>query len=81
MAGLTITWAALVALALATTLLAGQPGSLPVAGLLLLAWLKARLILGRFLHLASAPGWLAGFCLPLALWLALLGGLHALALR
>ena len=75
---LTKTWGALVGLTLITTLLASLDGRLAMAGLLMLAWLKARLILGGFLHLKSAPGWLTAFTLPLAMWLALMAALLAL---
>lgn len=71
------TWGLLVGLTLATTALAAFDGRLVAAGLLALAWVKARTILGGFLHLKSAPGWLAAFMLPLALWLAALAALLA----
>ena len=67
------TWALLIILTLATVALAGINGRLAVAGLLLLAFLKARLILGRFLHLGAAPGWLGAFTVPLGIWLLLIG--------
>lgn len=80
MDALTKTWICLIGLTLATTALAGFDGRLAALAVLALAWLKARLILGRFLHLEAIPGWLSAFTVPLALWLALIGGLHALAL-
>lgn len=69
------TWGLLVGLALATTALAGIDSRWAVLGLLALAWGKARLILGGFLHLGLAPGWRAAFTLPLAIWLAVLAAL------
>lgn len=75
------TWGFLILLVGATVLLASFDGRLAAFGLLALAWIKARTILGGFLHLDAAPGWLAAFTLPLALWLAALWGLHSIALR
>lgn len=80
MDALTKTWALLIALAAATTALSLADGPLAVAGLLALAWLKARAILGGFLHLRAAPAWLSAFALPLALWLAAIGGCLSLGL-
>lgn len=76
MDGLTRNWLWLLGLTLATTLAALVPAA--SAGLLLLAFLKARAILGGFLHLRAAPGWLMAVSVPLALWLILLAGLYAL---
>lgn len=78
MDGLTRSWLLLIALSLATTLLASLDGRIVVAGLLLLAWIKARLILGRFLHLRDAGRWLSAFTVPLAIWLMAIGVLYAL---
>ncbi|MBL4928751.1 cytochrome C oxidase subunit IV family protein [Fuscibacter oryzae] len=75
---LTRTWALLIGLTLATTALAAWDGRLAVPGLMLLAWAKARGILAGFLHLRNAPGWLAAFTLPLALWLAAIAALMAI---
>ncbi len=70
-------WGALIGLSLGSTLLSLAPvpaGLSTVAGALFLglAWLKARVILGRYLGLHAAPFWhrgfgisLAGFCLLL----------------
>ncbi|SEK02917.1 Cytochrome C oxidase subunit IV [Cribrihabitans marinus] len=60
---LTRAWAGLVALSLATTALtlAGLPARLTGALVLLLALLKARVILARYLELDRAPRLLAGF--------------------
>lgn len=76
MDGLTRNWLWLLGLTLATTLAALVPAA--SAGLLLLAFFKARAILGGFLHLRAAPGWLMAVSVPLALWLLLLAGLYAL---
>lgn len=77
MDGLTRTWLWLVGLTAVTTLLAGWPVVAGVA-LPMLALFKARAILGGFLHLRAAPGWLTAITLPLALWLVLIAGLYAL---
>ncbi|WP_408634528.1 cytochrome C oxidase subunit IV family protein [Pseudogemmobacter bohemicus] len=78
---MTRTWALLIALTAATTALAGVSGPLAVILVLLLAFLKARLILGRFLHLEAPPGWLAAFTLPVGFWLCLIGAGYVLTLR
>ncbi|MDU9005340.1 cytochrome C oxidase subunit IV family protein [Sedimentitalea todarodis] len=46
------------------------------AAILLLALLKARLILARYLDLYRAPGWLAGATLVFAIWTVLAFGLY-----
>lgn len=74
---LTLTWARLIAMTLVTTALATCDGRFAVTGLLLLAWLKARGILGGFLHLEAAPGWMTAFSLPLALWLVTIAAMLA----
>lgn len=79
MAPPTRTWALLIALTAATVLLAPLPGPAAMAGLLVLAWLKARAIGGGFLHLRAAPGWLAALLVPLGLWMAAIWGLFVLA--
>jgi hypothetical protein len=74
---LTRTWAALVALsALTASLTAVDParGAL-VAGVLILAGLKARLILNQYLRLNTAPAWQRGFDLGLLALLLAFGGL------
>lgn len=76
---LTRIWALLIALTAATILLAPMAGLAAMAALLVLAWLKARAILGGFLHLRAAPGWLAALTVPLALWLVAIWGLAAVA--
>ncbi|RDD94252.1 hypothetical protein DTW92_17930 [Paracoccus pantotrophus] len=70
-------WLWLLALIVATVVVAGVSGMAATALLVVLAWLKARLILGGFLHLDRAPGWLGAFTVPLAIWLAVLWGLYA----
>jgi len=66
----------LVALMLET----GSPGRTAVAAagatILGLGWLKARIILSRYLRLAEAPAILRGFELALALFVLLLAGLY-----
>ncbi|MCV2449133.1 MULTISPECIES: cytochrome C oxidase subunit IV family protein [Paracoccus] len=80
MDALTRTWLLLLGLTLATALLAGIDGRLAALALLALAWLKARAILGGFLHLRAAPGWLGAAMLPLGIWLAAIGALCLVAL-
>ncbi|MEI2686990.1 MAG: nitric oxide reductase F protein [Cypionkella sp.] len=72
-------WIALLALsAITTTLAVVQPAltgwaiAASSSLLLVLAWLKARVILARYLGLAAAPDWLRGFNLVLALYAILL---------
>lgn len=74
---LTRNWLVLIALILATTGLAALDGRIAAAGLLALAWAKSRAILGGFLHLDRAPGWLSAFLVPLGLWLCLVWALAA----
>lgn len=74
-------WGALMGLSLASTLLSLPAIWLvwPVAagiGVLVLAWLKARIILKRYLGLSAAPSWQRGFDITLAVFLALLLGLY-----
>lgn len=74
-------WAWLLALGLATTIgaLAIEAGRLtPLVGavILMIAFLKARLILARYLGLAQAPFWRRGFDLALGAFTALLLGLY-----
>ena len=81
MASPTRIWTLLIALSLGTVLLAPLPGLAAAAGLLILAWIKARAILGGFLRLHTAPGWLSVLTVPLALWMVGLWGLVAVAFR
>ena len=78
---LTKTWALLIGLTAATAALAGVSGRLAVILVLALAFLKARLILGRFLHLGAAQGWLAAFTLPIGIWFLVTGVGYALLVR
>ena len=61
------TWAALVALSIATAALttAAPPRAALVVGILMLAGAKARLILRQFLDLRQSPAWARGFDLVL----------------
>ena len=70
-------WMVLIALIAVTVALATQDGRIAAAGLLVLAWAKARAILGGFLHLDRAPGWLSAFLVPLGVWMALVWALSA----
>lgn len=74
---LTRNWMVLIALITVTVALATQDGRIAAAGLLVLAWAKARAILGGFLHLDRAPGWLSVFLVPLGLWMCVVWGLAA----
>lgn len=78
MTSLTRIWLTLIVLIAATVTLAGFGGPVVAAGLLALALAKARVILGGFLGLSGAPGWLAAFTIPLAFWLAAIWGLYAI---
>lgn len=78
---LTKNWLILIALTLGTVTLAAFDGRLAATGLLLLAWAKARAILGGFLHLNAASGWLPAITVPLGFWLVLLWGVDAVLLR
>lgn len=75
---LTRNWLFLVAMVAGTTLLAPFSGAAVTAALLALSFLKARAIVGGFLHLSQAPGWLAVMLVPLGLWMAALWGLYQL---
>lgn len=83
---LTRAWIALILLSAASTVIAISlpglaPGPLKVAGvaILVIAWLKARVILGRYLGLADYPAVGRIFGLVLALVMALAGGLYLVA--
>jgi hypothetical protein len=78
-------WAALIALSLGSTAVSlwhWPPNLTAMTGALILtlAWLKARVILARYLGLAAAPFWRRGFDLALALFCLLLLGLYLLPL-
>ena len=70
-------WARLVALSAASTALAasGLTGAALAVPILVLAGLKAHLILRDYLGLMVAPGWLRRFDLVLALVIVAFGGL------
>lgn len=63
-------WLRLTGLSLlaAVATLAPLPRWTLAAAILLLAFLKARIILARYLDLGAAPGWLSGATLVFALW-------------
>lgn len=74
-------WVMLIAFSAASTLLSiwtipdiWKPAA--GAAILTLAWLKARVILLRYLGLAQAPFWARGFGISLALFCLLLLGLY-----
>ena len=74
-------WAWLVGLGLATTAAAEGIGAglaVPVlgTGLLAVAFVKARLILARYLGLDAAPAWRRGFEAAIGAFLVLLAGLY-----
>jgi len=77
-------WAWLLTLSLGSTAVSlwhWPPGLTAVAGsiVLTLAWLKARVILARYLGLAQAPFWRRGFEIALGLFCLLSLGLYLLA--
>lgn len=74
-------WALLVALSAASTALAasGLSGAALALPILILAGLKAHVILRDYLGLAAAPGWLRGFDLGLTLLILAFAGLSLAA--
>ncbi|MTH61701.1 cytochrome C oxidase subunit IV family protein [Paracoccus litorisediminis] len=78
---LTRNWLTLIALIAMTLALSAFDGRPVAVGLLALAFFKARAILGGFLHLRGAAGWLAAATVPLGIWLGLLWGLNAALIR
>lgn len=70
-------WILLLALSAASTAMAasGLAGAALALPILMLAGLKAHVILRDYLGLASAPGWLRGFDLGLALLIFAFAGL------
>lgn len=77
-------WGWLIGLSLCSTVVAlwHWPATLtPLAEALILTlgWLKARVILGRYLGLEAAPFWRRGFDIALALFCLLLLGLYLVA--
>jgi hypothetical protein len=77
MSRVTKAWVLLLALSAASTALAasGLGGAALVLPILALAGLKAHVILRDYLRLATAPGWLRGFDLGLALLILAFAGL------
>ncbi|SLN44696.1 hypothetical protein PEL8287_02277 [Roseovarius litorisediminis] len=74
-------WLWLIGLSLGSTAVSlwhWPPKMTALAGtvILTLAWLKARIILSRYLGLAAAPFWQRGFGISLAVFCALLLGLY-----
>lgn len=74
-------WAWLAGLSGAAALIAvamgqGLPRKVAGAAILLLALLKARVILSRYLDLDRAPGWLSGFSWAVTLWAVAVLGLY-----
>jgi len=80
MDALTRNWLLLIALTLGTVAVGAFHGPVAAALLLVLAWTKARTILGGFLHLSAAPGWLSMAMVPLALWMAVVWALTWVAI-
>lgn len=77
---LTKTWASLILLTLlmvALTYVDDQP-RLVTGAVLLLAFLKARLILAGFLHLRPGTGWLGAFLVPIGLWMLAIFALYGI---
>lgn len=62
--------------ALALSITAGIAGPLAGAAILFLAYMKARLILARYLSLAEAPTWYRGFRLVIGGYMLLLLALY-----
>ena len=77
MTRVTKAWAMLLALSAASTVLAasGLSGAALALPILALAGLKAHVILSDYLRLSTAPGWLRGFDLGLALLIITFAGL------
>lgn len=73
----TTAWALLLVLSAASTALAasGLGGAALTLPILALAGLKAHVILKDYLRLSTAPGWLRGFDLGLALLIVAFAGL------
>lgn len=73
-------WIALLGLSLGSTLIAALVGhgmgrTAVGAAILALAWMKARIILSRYLGLWQAPGWRVGFNWALGFFCLILLGL------
>lgn len=79
-------WVGLIVLSFGTVLIAsteasGRGGTLAAAGVLVLAGLKARVILARYLGLSGSRFWLRAFDLAVGLFLALSFALYAFGSR
>ncbi|MEZ5676126.1 Cytochrome C oxidase subunit IV [Thalassovita litoralis] len=76
---ITQAWLFLIALSLGSTVLAwsGVAGGWAALAILALAWIKAQIILRRYLGLAQAPSWSRGFALVLGLYMLGMMGLAA----
>ncbi|TQV78540.1 cytochrome C oxidase subunit IV family protein [Denitrobaculum tricleocarpae] len=77
-------WVWLLTLSLTTTAIAyfvtrGITGPIAGAAILFLAYMKARLILARYLGLAEAPSWYRGLNLLIAIYMVLLLALYLAA--
>ena len=81
MSPVTKAWAILVALSTVSTLLAalGAAGAALALPVLVLSGLKAHVILAAYLRLSTAPDWLRGFDLGLALLILAFAGLALVA--
>ena len=75
---LTRAWLGLLALSLASALvtLTDVPPALLGGAILVLALIKSRIILARYLDLAASPAWLRGFTLVLTVFSVLIFGLY-----
>ncbi|MFD3191509.1 nitric oxide reductase F protein [Sedimentitalea sp. HM32M-2] len=78
-------WLALLAFSFGSTVISlwtipAHWQALAGAAILVLAWLKARVILGRYLGLANAPFWARGFGISLAVFCCLLLVLYLIPL-
>ncbi|WP_235216144.1 cytochrome C oxidase subunit IV family protein [Ruegeria halocynthiae] len=75
---LTRAWLTLLGLSLGSALLTLVPlrPALLGAGILLLALIKARVILARYLDLSGSPAWLRGFTMVLSGFTVLIFGLY-----
>lgn len=72
-------WIALIVLSLCSTVFARVALPWPAvtgAAILTLAWLKARIVLGRYMGLAAVPAWRRGFDICLGLACLLFLGLY-----
>ncbi|WP_254443464.1 cytochrome C oxidase subunit IV family protein [Ruegeria atlantica] len=73
-------WFALLGLSLGSALLTMTPVPPAVmgGGILLLALIKGRIILARYLELAHSPAWLRGFTIVLTGFAVLIFGLYSI---